>query len=248
MSAHIKQGRKKNKSTRRGPKRNGLYGNLNVPPRISAGLQVPRMIVKRSIMKREFKFRFVVATTGTQTYFVYGLYIWKPFSIYSVVAATPTFTQTLPANLTDLLAVYEYYRVRKILIQYATAVSSTLALPSYVVGLLPSGTSTTLNITGNTAVPVINALQNSMMVDPHNSCGFGYMVPKPVSLPESVLNAEPQIIKGGWIASAFASIAPTSADTGLIALSTGDTVLAAPLTTNFGVIDVIYHMEFLAPV
>jgi len=241
-----KRGRGK-KSRRNGKGSGSPAGTMQRPPKLSQGLQVRNDLTpRRTIVRRVYKWRVLFSTTGTQTFGIYSFYLWSPFQSTLVTVGSVVGVSSLPTLLNDMLAVFAYYKVRRIGFQWESNISSTVAFPSCVVAMNPALTPQLLGTTG-AAYNLTNSQQNSKQLDLHISNSHEWRVPKPTELVDASGTTEIALLAGSWIPAEYATNNRAITDPGIITCVFGDSVLAAPLTTSAGVMTVIYDMAFMLP-
>jgi len=238
--------RKKRIGNQGGKPKDVLYGTVTRPPQPSLGTQVKVMRgPKLRFFSRQIKGRVVLATTGTQTGFKLNIYIYSPLQYTNVVASTVTAATAFNSDFNALCGVFQYYRVKRILLEYNHVVVSTVAVPPMIAALGPNYTPVDA---GNNFGTNINVDQwnNSVPLDPHKSTSIGYHIP-PVSDLAYAGTSVNNELSGGWIGTDVALITRNIADPGIITIQSGDVVLAAPLTTTYGVVEIVYDIDFKLP-
>jgi hypothetical protein len=240
-----RQPRRHTKSKRnqlRDPGNTIRLGSVQRPPSLSMGLQSSRVPINISrIYRRIFKYRILLNTLGSQTYFITSVFIYQPFTANSIISGTNTISTSYSATATNLFAAFQYYRVNKIYLAYCSVQSTATILPPVYTALQPGASPFTLGTVANTAV--VNSVQNSIQFDPHFSTSFTYIIPRPSDISLVAGNE----LEQGWIPSSYGATTPLTTTSGVISFATGDGALPAPLTTTFGVVDVEYEIDFKLP-
>jgi hypothetical protein len=217
-------------------------GTMQIPPRLTQGTQIPRPIRVSPIpYKRLFKYQIYIATTGTQTYFNNSVYVYRPFNAATVSGGTVAVSYTPSASWLSTLAVFSYYRVNRIQFQYNSNISTTLASAPAHVSYQPGTNPSTVG-----SVPADNfnnSVQNSACIDLHFSTQFTYRVDKPSDISD-VNGIE---LQGGWIPVAYVANAALTTSNGIVIITAGTAGLPIPLTTVFGVLDIVYDVSFKLP-
>jgi len=226
----------------RRPNNNSSNGTMQSPPRLTQGTQVPRPLrVTQRPFKRVFKYQVFIATTGTQTYFNNSVYVYRPFNAATIVGGTTTVSYTPSASWFSTLAVFSYYRVNKIQFCFNSNISTTLACApahvSYQPGTNPS------SVGSPPADALNNSVQNSASLTLQFSTQFTYKVDKPSDISD-VNGIE---LQGGWIPVAYVANAALTTSNGIVLITGGTVGLPLPLTTVFGVMDIIYDVSFKLP-
>jgi len=217
-------------------------GNVQRAPELTPLLQMARLNAPSRIFTRVFKYRNIFTTEGGQTFVLSNWYIYNPFAMTRVVTGSITVFAGLSATAVDIFACFQFYRVREIMIGYTSVASTSLALPPIYCAMQPNISPFNLGTAANTSIT--NSVQNSVQIDPHFSTSLIYKIPRPSDIQATFAGNE---LDGGWLPSAYAQTAPLSTSDGVITVCTGDSQLAAPLTTVFGALDVEYLIDFKLP-
>jgi hypothetical protein len=239
------QPRRNTKSKRvqlRDPNNLVRLGSVQRPPGLATGTQSSRIPMSMSRKyKRLFKYRIILNTTGTQSFFLTSVFIYQPFTANSVISGTNTISTSYSATATNLFAAFQYYKVNSIYIAYCSYQSTATPLPPVYCALQPGSSPFVIGTTANTGI--INSVQNSIQIDPHFSTSFTYVIPQPSDISLVAGNE----LERGWIPTAYGATTPLTTTSGVITFATGDSAIPAPLSTIFGVVDVEYDIDFKLP-
>jgi len=221
---------------------NPMYGTMSRPPQPSMGTQI--MTLKNSgpiKLEKQIRIRLTLATTGAQTLFGYTVYMYSPGQTTSFIAGTITASGIgLSATAVSLFTVFEYYKVKRVSLQYTHVVPSTTVVPPMYIAADADGAPA--DVTPG-VITNLNEYENCVQVDSHHTTTVGYWVPPTTAV--AYASASDNQLAGGWIPCDISRSTRATTDPGVIYIYSGETGgLVAPLTTTYGVVDIVWDVIF----
>jgi len=217
------------------------YGNMQRPPKLSQGTQVPRTLtVSTRVLKRTFKYTVYLQTMGTQTFYNTAVFTYRPFNATTVVGGSVTPSYTPAASWLNTIATFSYYRVNRIQVAFSPQNTTGSIAPAHVTyqpGTNPS------SIGSSSADVLNNSVQNSAILDQHFPTQFTWKIANPSDISD-VNGIE---LAGGWIPTAYVTTAALTTSNGIILFTSGTPGLPLAPTTVYGTLDITYDVSFKQP-